>query len=73
MSVTTTYAVAGMSCDHCARAVTVELTGLAGVEGVRVDVPAGSVTVVSAAPLPEAAVRSAVDEAGYQLTGVTAA
>jgi copper ion binding protein len=63
----TTYTVTGMTCDHCARAVTEEVTKLEGVTDVAVDVAAGRVTVTSAAPLPADAVREAVDEAGYDL------
>ena len=39
---TTIYAVTGMTCEHCARAVTQELERLGGVRGVTVDlVPGG--------------------------------
>jgi copper chaperone len=72
MSVTSTYSVVGMTCGHCASAVTAELTALPGVADVQVDVAAGAVTVTSAAPLDEAAVRAAVDEAGYELAGAHA-
>ncbi|HTX85284.1 MAG TPA: heavy-metal-associated domain-containing protein [Streptosporangiaceae bacterium] len=69
----TTYAVTGMTCEHCVRAVTEELTRLGGVSAVRVDlVPGGesTVTVTSAVPLAEQAVSAALDEAGeYQLAG----
>jgi copper chaperone CopZ len=64
---TTTYAVTGMSCEHCANAVTSELSGLGGVSAVTVDlVPGGSssVTVASDVPLPEDAVSAALNEAG---------
>ena len=68
---TTTYAVSGMSCEHCVNAVTSELSGLAGVSAVTIDlVPDGSsrVTVASAGPLPVDAVAAALDEAGgYQM------
>ena len=67
MAVTSTYIVNGMTCAHCVQAVTGELGGLPGVDDVRVDLPSGQVTVTSAAPLPEEAVRAAVDEAGYEL------
>jgi copper chaperone len=67
MSVTTTYTVSGMTCAHCAQAVTGELTALDGVADVQVDVASGAVTVTSAEPLPEEQVRAAVDEAGYEL------
>jgi copper chaperone CopZ len=69
---TTTFAVTGMSCEHCVNAVTSELSGLGGVSAVAVDlVPGGSssVTVASDRPLPEDAVSAALDEAGgYQLS-----
>ena len=66
-SVTRTYGVTGMTCEHCVRAVTEELTTLPGVREVRIDLAAGTATVTSAAPLPEESVRAAVDEAGYAL------
>ncbi|MFI7598345.1 heavy-metal-associated domain-containing protein [Actinoplanes sp. NPDC049681] len=67
MAVTATYTVTGMTCGHCVQAVTGELEQLPGVESVEVDLPTGSVTVTSAGPLAEDAVRAAVDEAGYEL------
>jgi copper chaperone CopZ len=63
-----------MTCGHCVAAVTEEISKLPGVQQVSVDLVAGgesAVTVTSESPLPEAAVREAVDEAGYQLTGVS--
>ena len=65
----TTYTVTGMSCQHCVDAVTAEVGRISGVEQVQVDLPAGAVTVTSAAPLDRDAVRSAIDEAGYDLAG----
>jgi copper chaperone len=67
MSVTNTYTVSGMTCQHCVSAVTGELSSLEGVDDVRVDLGTGVVTVTSAAPLDVSDVRSAVDEAGYEL------
>jgi len=68
----TTYFVSGMTCEHCVRAVTAELSRVGGVHGVTVElVPEGtsSVIVTSDAPLPEEALVEALDEAGgYQLT-----
>jgi copper chaperone CopZ len=67
---TTTYAVSGMTCEHCVHAVRTELTELAGVQDVRIElVPGGqsSVTVDSAQPLTRDEVAAAVDEAGYEL------
>ena len=68
-----TYQVTGMSCEHCVRAVTGELTRLGGVSEVAVSlVPGGrsAVTVTSDAPLAAGAVAAALDEAGdYRLAG----
>ena len=74
MSSTATYRVTGMTCDHCVRAVTAEMTAIPGVRDVEVDLVAGGtseVRVVSEAPLAEDTVREAVDEAGYELAGST--
>ena len=64
---TNTYTVAGMTCEHCVRAVTDELTKLDGVEAVDIDLATGRVEVRSGQPLEEATVAAAVDEAGYEL------
>jgi copper ion binding protein len=64
---TTTYRVAGMSCGHCVNAVTTELTKISGVSDVDVALDAGEVTVTSDAPLDDAAVVAAIDEAGFEL------
>ncbi|WP_327147165.1 heavy-metal-associated domain-containing protein [Nocardia sp. NBC_01329] len=61
------YRVTGMTCGHCAQHVTSEVQKLPGVTGVDVDVEQGRVTVRSAAALPAAEVRAAVEGAGYQL------
>ena len=68
-SVTTVYKVSGMSCGHCEGAVSGEISQLPGVSSVRAVASSGEVTVVSAAPLDEEAVRAAVDEAGFELAG----
>ena len=66
---TRSIVVAGMSCDHCANAVRAEIGALPGVTEVAVDVAAGLVRI-TAEPVPDdAALREAVEEAGYQLAG----
>lgn len=72
---TTTYGVMGMTCEHCVKAVTEELTRLPGVSAVTVELaPEGNstVAVTAAHPLEPAAVRSAVEEAGYELADTSA-
>lgn len=71
MTVSTTYAVSGMSCQHCVDAVTGELSKLDPVEAVQVDLGSGAVTVTSTAPLADDVVRAAIDEAGYDLVDRT--
>ena len=63
----TTYSVAGMTCDHCARAVSTEVSNIPGVTAVAVDVPTGTVRVTSEQPVDEAVFRAAVEEAGYEV------
>jgi copper chaperone len=65
--VTATYTVQGMTCGHCAAAVTEEVTKIAGVKDVQVDLSAGQVTVSSEEALDQAQMSAAVDEAGYEL------
>ena len=67
MSVTTTYTVVGMTCGHCVKAVTDEITHVEGVDGVEVDLETGLVTITSTGSLSREDVVDAVDEAGYQL------
>ncbi|HEV2921853.1 MAG TPA: heavy-metal-associated domain-containing protein [Actinomycetota bacterium] len=64
---TSTYAVTGMTCEHCVRAVTEEVRRIEGVADVMVDLPTGALTISSSQPVEEAAVAEAVEEAGYRL------
>ncbi|MFD8493217.1 heavy-metal-associated domain-containing protein [Amycolatopsis sp. NPDC059657] len=64
----TTFAVEGMTCQHCVKSVTEEVSALDGVTAVQVDLASGAVTITSTGDLDPAEVRAAVDEAGYQLT-----
>jgi copper chaperone CopZ len=66
---TESFSVAGMTCEHCVRAVTEEVSAVAGVTDVDVDLASGGLTVTSGAPVDEGAVRAAVEEAGYELAG----
>jgi copper chaperone CopZ len=66
---TTTITVEGMSCGGCANSVRAELTHIPGVVEVDVDISNGTVTIASDAPVDDAAIRAAVEEAGYTLAG----
>jgi copper chaperone CopZ len=61
------YTVAGMTCEHCASAVTQELTAIPGVRAVQVDLGDGRVSVTSDGPLALDTVQAAIAEAGYEL------
>lgn len=66
---TITYSVSGMTCEHCVRAVTKEVSAIPGVAGLTIDLqPEGLSTLnVTGASVTPAAVRAAVEEAGYEL------
>ncbi|WP_448618390.1 heavy-metal-associated domain-containing protein [Geodermatophilus sp. URMC 65] len=66
---TTSYTVVGMTCGHCVDAVTEEVSAVPGVTAVDVDLASGGLTVRSTEPVDDDAVRAAVEEAGYQVTG----
>jgi copper chaperone CopZ len=64
----TTFTVNGMTCSHCERAVTQEISAVAGVSSVTVDLASGTVTVTASQPVDRADIATAVDEAGYVLS-----
>jgi copper chaperone CopZ len=61
------YTVTGMTCGHCVASVTEEISEIAGVTDVAVELSTGAVTVTSTEPVSDADVRTAVEEAGYRL------
>ena len=67
MSSTQSYTVTGMTCSHCVASVTEEVQEIPGVQDVDVVLETGSLTVTSDEPVEDAAVKAAVEEAGYQL------
>ena len=72
---TTELFVSGMTCAHCVASVSEEIGEIPGVVEVDVELRSGEasrVRVTSAAPLDEAALRGAVEEAGYTLAGAPA-
>lgn len=61
---TTDYTVSGMTCGHCVKAVTDEVSDVEGVRDVQVDLESGRMSVTSDAELPLETIAAAVDEAG---------
>ena len=55
-----------MTCEHCKTAVARELCAVPGVESVAVDLDARLV-LVTGPSLEDAALRAAIDEAGYEV------
>ena len=67
MSQSQTYTVTGMTCGHCVASVSEEVQEIPGVQDVSVVLETGAVTVTSEQGVEDAAVRAAVEEAGYQV------
>ena len=65
MMSTASFTAIGMTCQHCVASVTKEVSELAHVSSVAVDLPTGKVTVESDAPIPADEVITAIDKAGY--------
>jgi copper chaperone len=73
MDRTTVIDVDGMTCMHCVKAVTTEVSAVDGVLDVSVTLSQekpSAVTVVSTEVLDRAALRAAVDEAGYTAVAI---
>lgn len=69
-SATEEFLVIGMTCSHCVSSVQEEISAIDGVDAVSVELHVGGesrVTVASNAPVDPAAVRAAVEEAGYSV------
>lgn len=58
------YTVSGMTCGHCVKAVTEEVSAIPGVTDVSVDLDSGALRITSAAPVDFDRVVEAVGEAG---------
>jgi copper chaperone len=65
VSETVTYNVPAIHCAHCAMSIREEVSEVDGVEDVAVDLDTKVVTV-SGSALDDAALRAAIEEAGYE-------
>ncbi len=63
---TFSYSVPDISCGHCRLSIEREVSTVAGVASVEVDLSTRTVTV-SGEPLDEAAILAAIDKAGYEV------
>jgi copper chaperone len=59
--------VSGMTCEHCVSAVQKEIGSLSGVTAVEVELDTGTVRITADPPPDAAALRAAVDAAGYEV------
>lgn len=59
--------VKGMSCGHCAAAVTKALEALPGVSQVSVDLNTGKVSFATASPISQKDLSRVIKAAGYEM------
>jgi copper chaperone len=65
VSETLIYSVPAIHCAHCATSIREEVSGVAGVDDIAVDLDTKVVTVTGR-ELDDAALRAAIEEAGYE-------
>ena len=59
--------VKGMTCGHCANAVTKALEAIPGVSQVQIDLTSGRVTFACANPIPQEELARVIKAAGYEM------
>lgn len=62
--------VEGMGCQNCVKHVKEALEGLDGVTGADVSLESNSAVITMAKEVDDAAIVSAIDEAGYDVTKI---
>lgn len=62
---TSEYQVTGMTCGHCEMSVREEVSTVPGVQEIQVSAQTGKLVITSTGEVDDAAVITAVDEAGY--------
>ena len=65
MTKTVTYSVPKIHCAHCGASIKEEVSAVAGVTDVALDLETNVVTVTGSA-FEDAAVRAAIEKAGYE-------
>ncbi|WP_334143204.1 heavy-metal-associated domain-containing protein [Rhabdothermincola sp.] len=67
MTVSQTFRVEGMTCEHCVAAVRDEVARVRGVGEVDVDLATGRLTILADEVIDAEQVRAAVRSAGYEI------
>ena len=62
---TSEYQVTGMTCGHCEMSIREEVSTVSGVQEIQVSARTGKLVITSTEVVVDAAVITAVDEAGY--------
>ncbi|MGI6778192.1 MAG: heavy-metal-associated domain-containing protein [Acetivibrionales bacterium] len=62
--------IEGMSCEHCARRVEQALKEVSGIKSVKVNLKDNYAEIESENGLDNEDIKAAVDEAGYEVTGI---
>ncbi len=62
-----TFLVPDVSCEHCVRAITSELSQIDGVQQVTVDIPTKIVTVRASDAVTDEVLVAGLSEAGYDV------
>lgn len=65
-----TIKIDGMSCNHCVATVEKALGGVPGVSNIKVDLAANSATVTAGAGVTDDALKAAVEDTGFDVTGI---
>ncbi|MEV0582574.1 heavy metal-associated domain-containing protein [Nonomuraea sp. NPDC050310] len=63
---TATYKVTGMTCNGCATKVKNQITTVAGVSNVDIELATGHVTVTTDSTVDNAVIVDAIEETGYE-------
>ncbi len=68
---TKTAKIQGMMCEHCEMHVKKALEALDGVEGAVVSHEKGTAVITESHEVPEAEIRKAVEDAGYEFVSLS--
>lgn len=64
--------IEGMSCNHCVNHVKEALSELNGVTSVNVDLASKSAVIEAVSDIDDNAIKAAIEDAGYDVSGIEA-